>query len=112
MGVLESVSALRIFVRDLASARRFYGETLQLHETGIGDSWIAYEVSDFDIIIENVPPGDPEGDALVGRFLAVSFNVAGKIDDAYRRLSAKGVPFDGAPERQSWGGTLAFLRDP
>jgi catechol 2,3-dioxygenase-like lactoylglutathione lyase family enzyme len=112
MSLLDNISALRIFVRDLDSARRFYGGALELRETGTGTSWITFELGDVDIVVEAVPPDDPEGNALVGRFLAVSFSVGGKIDEAYRRLSAKGVPFEGAPERQNWGGTLAFARDP
>jgi uncharacterized glyoxalase superfamily protein PhnB len=29
-----------------------------------------------------------------------------------RELASKGVKLTGQPERQSWGGTLATLRDP
>src|SRR5215475_4001757 len=61
-------------------------------------------------IIEKVPPDDPEHD-LVGRLLAVSFAVD-DIDAAYRDLTAKGVSFPQPPEKQGWGGTLAFPRDP
>jgi catechol 2,3-dioxygenase-like lactoylglutathione lyase family enzyme len=61
--------------------------------------------------LEGVDPSDAEHRVLAGRLLAVSFGVR-DLAAAYRELSAAGVPFEGPPERQAWGGTLAFLRDP
>lgn len=48
---------------------------------------------------------------LVGRFTGVSFDTD-DIERAYRRLFALGVPFQGPPEKQDWGGSLAHFRDP
>ena len=51
-------------------------------------------------------------DALpVRALLAVSFEVD-DIEAVYRDLKAKGVAFPEPPEKQVWGGTLAFPRDP
>jgi uncharacterized glyoxalase superfamily protein PhnB len=58
-----------------------------------------------------VDPNDPETAALVGRFAGVSLQVPDVLA-AYELLLAKSVDFEGPPERQSWGGTLAHLRDP
>ena len=63
------------------------------------------------ILVEQVASDDAEGQGLVGRFLGVSF----RVDDAhsaYRRLKERGVDFVQAPEKQTWGGVLAFARDP
>jgi len=109
-GVLRSLSAVRIFVDDLERARRFYGDTLELRETSASSEWAVFDIDGKNLIIEKVPPDDPEHD-LVGRLLAVSFAVD-DIDAAYRHLTAKGVSFPEPPERQAWGGTLAFPRDP
>ena len=109
-GVLRSLSAVRIFVNDLDRARRFYGDVLELRETATAPEWAVFDIDGKNLIIEKVPPDDSEHD-LVGRLLAVSFAVD-DIDAAYRDLTAKGVSFPEPPERQSWGGTLAFPRDP
>ena len=109
-GVLRSLSAVRIFVDDLERARRFYGDVLELRERSATPEWAVFDIGGTDLILERVPPDDPEHD-LVGRFLAVSFEVD-DIDAAYRNLMAKGVSFPEPPEKQAWGGTPAFPRDP
>jgi lactoylglutathione lyase len=108
--VLRSLSAVRIFVNDLDRARRFYGDILELRETAAAPGWAMFDIDGKNLIIETVPQDDPEHD-LVGRLLAVSFEVD-DIDAAYRNLMAKGVLFPEPPEKQDWGGTLAFPRDP
>jgi lactoylglutathione lyase len=108
--VLRSVSAVRIFVGDIERARRFYRDVLELPETSATPQWALFDIDGKNLIIEAVAPDDPERD-LVGRFLAVSFEVE-DIDAAYRDLKAKGVAFPEPPEKQAWGGTLAFPRDP
>ena len=109
-GILKSLDAVRIFVDDLDRARRFYKDVLELREKSASPGWIVFDVDGKDVIVEAVAADDPERE-LVGRFLAVSFDVD-DIDRIYRDLVAKGVPFSEPPEKQAWGGTLAFPRDP
>jgi catechol 2,3-dioxygenase-like lactoylglutathione lyase family enzyme len=109
-GVLRSLNAARIFVDDLERARRFYGDVLELRETSAAPGWAVFDIDGKNLVVEKVPSDDPEH-GLVGRFLAVSFDVD-DIGAAYRDLTAKGVSFVEPPEKQVWGGTLAFLRDP
>jgi lactoylglutathione lyase len=109
-GILRSLSAARIFVGDLERARRFYKDVLELREAATTPDWAVFDIDGKHLIIEKVPPDDPEHN-LVGRFLAVSFDVD-DIDAAYRDLTAKGGSFAEPPAKQVWGGTLAFLRDP
>jgi lactoylglutathione lyase len=108
--ILKSLCAVRIFVDDLDRARRFYRDTLELPEKSVAADWAVFDVDGRDLILEAVAPDDPEW-ALVGRLLAVSFAV-NDIDDVYRNLVARGVPFPEPPEVQPWGGILAFPRDP
>jgi lactoylglutathione lyase len=119
--ILKSLSAVRIFVDDLDRARRFYRDVLELHEKpppfpprhageGREEAWAVFGLAGQEIILETVAHDDPEH-ALVGRLLAVSFAVD-DIDDVYRNLVARGVSFPEPPMMQSWGGTLAFPRDP
>ncbi len=109
-GILKSLGAVRIFVGDLDRARRFYKDVLGLREKSATPDWIVFDIEGKDVVIEAIAADDPERD-LVGRFLAVSFRVE-DVDSAYRMLTAKGVSFPQAPEKQAWGGTLAFPRDP
>jgi catechol 2,3-dioxygenase-like lactoylglutathione lyase family enzyme len=109
-GILQSVSTVRIFVDDIERARRFYRDVLELSETSATLEWAVFDLDGKDIIVEKVAADDPERD-LVGRFLAVSFNV-NDINATYHKFLAKGVSFPEPPERQMWGGTLAFPRDP
>jgi catechol 2,3-dioxygenase-like lactoylglutathione lyase family enzyme len=48
--------------------------------------------------------------AQVGRFVGVTFMVD-DIAEIHARLSGQGVEFTGKPEKQAWGGTLAYLKD-
>jgi catechol 2,3-dioxygenase-like lactoylglutathione lyase family enzyme len=109
-GILQSVSAVRIFVDDVERARHFYRDILELSEAWATPDCAMFDLDGKNVLLEKVAADDPEHD-LVGRFLAVSFNVD-DIDAAYRKLTAKGVSFSGPPERQGWGGTLAFPSDP
>jgi catechol 2,3-dioxygenase-like lactoylglutathione lyase family enzyme len=109
-GILKSLGAVRIFVDDLDRARRFYKDVLELQEKSASPDWIVFDIEGKDVIVEAVGADDPERE-LVGRFLAVSFDVD-DIDRAYHDLRAKGVLFDHPPKKQVWGGTLAFPRDP
>jgi lactoylglutathione lyase len=109
-GILQSVSAVRIFVDDIERARHFYRDVLELNETTATPGWALYDLDGKNIVVEKVAADDPERH-LVGRFLAVSFNVD-NVDATYRKLLAKGVSFPEPPERQGWGGTLAFFGDP
>ena len=111
MAILGAVQAVRIFVSDLDRARKFYSETLELEEQSVETTYVVYGLSGVDVVIEAAPPDNPEAEGLVGRLLAVSFQVD-DIVDAYRCLLERGVPFIQPPEVQPWGGTLAFFRDP
>jgi len=103
---------VRIFVDDFAKAFTFYGETL-----GLECSWnmsefgaAGFKVGEAELIVEAQPADSDDAD-LVGRFVGISLQVD-DIDATYRDLSGRGVPFNGPPEKQHWGGSLAHFRDP
>jgi catechol 2,3-dioxygenase-like lactoylglutathione lyase family enzyme len=109
------LAAVRLFVRDLDGAIAFYRDRLGLALNAHSQAW-GYAVFDggrgANVVVESVPPDAPDDEqALVGRFSGVGFEVA-DIAAEHARLVAAGVPFDGAPERQAWGGITATLRDP
>ena len=110
--IVRSVAAVRIFVTDLERARSFYRDSLELAEQSHDPASAVLDAGGVSVILEACPADDPECAGLVGRLLAVSFETAGDIDVVYRRLMDRGVTFAGPPEKQGWGGTLAFPRDP
>jgi len=103
---------VRVFVDDIDKAKSFYGRTLNLP--------INWEMDDLkavgfnigcELIVEEADPSSHEDHALVGRFVGVSLQVD-HIDDVYKTLTHKGVIFDGPPQTQAWGGSLAHFKDP
>jgi lactoylglutathione lyase len=108
------IASFRVFVRDLDRAAAFFQSLLQLRITTDGRAH-GYVVFDggagLNLVVESVPHDAPEDEqVLVGRFTGVSFAVD-DIAAEHARLMAAGVPFDGAPEAQPWGGVLATFRD-
>ena len=109
------IAGFRVFVRDLDRAAAFFQSLLQLRLTADGreQGYVVFDVgAGLNLVVESVPhdaPTDEQG--LVGRFTGVSFAVD-DIAAEHARLTAAGVPFDGAPQAQPWGGVLATFRDP
>jgi predicted enzyme related to lactoylglutathione lyase len=107
------LGAARIFVRDIVEAKRFYAERLGL-PVELSDEergFCMFDTGSTKLIVEALESDDEEGDTLVGRFTGLSFPVD-DIQSSHRQLTARGVQFSGAPERQYWGGWLATFRDP
>ncbi|MBK9243689.1 MAG: VOC family protein [Burkholderiales bacterium] len=108
------LAAARIFVDDLPAARHFYNSVLGLrllHDSS-EHGYLVLDAGGFDLVIEAVA-GDPGDDevGLVGRFTGLSLAVT-DLAETHTQLSAAGVRFRSAPERQSWGGWLATFADP
>lgn len=69
------ISGVRVFVRDLSEARRFYAELLDLalKHDGSQFGYCVFEAGGIDLIVEVVPSHAPaEDQALVGRFTGLS----------------------------------------
>ncbi|HEY2710089.1 MAG TPA: VOC family protein [Caulobacteraceae bacterium] len=110
---------MRIWVlkADFPASAEFYGETLGLKctwrsdEQGVATYELGYGPT---IVLEVSDPDDPEHQGrppLHGRFTGMTLEVA-DVEAAYQALMARGVSFMGAPERQYWGGVMAFFSDP
>lgn len=114
--LLQSVAHIRVFSMptEWASAAEFYRDVLDLEEiyTDPDHGVAVFECGgDLTLGLERVEADDPEEWETAARFTGISFRVA-DIARAYETLSARGVAFDGAPERMEWGGILAHFRDP
>jgi predicted enzyme related to lactoylglutathione lyase len=108
------LSTVRVFVRDLPQAKQFYAQRLglPLKVDGTTYGFCVFTAGSVELVVEIVPHGASQEDqALVGRFTGLSFSVP----DAHAKhleLSAAGVVFTGAPEKQLWGGVVATFQDP
>ena len=104
--------AIRVFVRNWPEACAFYRDTLGLEERFVSAElgWAEYDVGGSSLAVERVDPGDSDGTAMIGRMTGVSLRVD-DIETVYRELLDRGVHFDGPPEKQPWGGTLANFSD-
>jgi len=105
-----SLVVVRIFVRDFERALAFYTQTLAMPLAFAADGWAQLDTGAAQLALERVTPGDPEGEALTGRFVGVSLAVS-DVAAAYAQLRRRGVEFLAPPERTTWGGTLAHFRD-
>jgi catechol 2,3-dioxygenase-like lactoylglutathione lyase family enzyme len=109
-----NLNTARIFVRDIARARTFYGATLglRIRAGSVGDGYCVFDAGNCELVVESVAADAPaEDQALVGRFTGLSFLVP-SVHVTHQDLVGKGVHFTGPPERQFWGGTLATFSDP
>lgn len=106
---------VRVFVRDLDRAVRFYADTLGMKLSFRSDElgWAQFAVAGADVALE-LDRGEREDDGdedLVGRFAGFSLAVE-DIEKTYQTLRARGVEFLRPPEKMPWGGVLAHFRDP
>ena len=105
--------AVRIFVRKWEESCDFYRDKVKLPERFRNDDigWAEYDLGGPCIGVQYVDEEDEEGKDLVGRTVGVSLQVD-NIDESYKELKSRGVEFLAPPEKQEWGGTLAFFKDP
>lgn len=87
--MFENTNAIpNLAVRDVATARKFYGETLGLQETGsMGDEFVGYRTGDSDLFVYK------SEHAGTNQATAVSWQVE-DVDAAVTELRRKGVRFE------------------
>jgi predicted enzyme related to lactoylglutathione lyase len=105
--------AIRIFVTDWERALHFYTDVLEMSIGFRNDDmgWTEFDTGEAKLALERVDAEDADAAGLVGRFVGVSLRVD-DLDAAYSSLVGRGVDFLRPPEKQTWGGALAHLRDP
>jgi catechol 2,3-dioxygenase-like lactoylglutathione lyase family enzyme len=107
------IGFVTVFVTDFDKSLDFYTKPLGM-EIDYTDRkfWAQFKSGeDVSLAIQKCAPDYVEqGSKMAGRFVGVTLMVD-NIEDQYNRLGAKGVEFTGRPEKQSWGGILAHLKD-
>jgi len=73
--------------------------------------WAEYDLEGPCIGVQYVDEKDNEGEDLIGRTVGISLQVD-DMNASYKELQSQGVKFLGPPEKQEWGGSLAFFEDP
>ena len=102
-------ASVRIFVRDLPPAAKFYADVVGLQKS-LETPEVALFGTSPQIVIEAVA-ADEDDEGLVGRFTGVSF-ATDDADALYTDLTGKGVKMHGPPKRQPWGGIFVHADDP
>ena len=114
MGLTPSESFVILYHEDMAAARRFYEEILGLALREVTYEWfVGYWVSDkheMTLCISSSPEERAAWEAG-GKGVVVDL-VVPDVDEAYRHLVQRGVPFDQPPTDKPWGLRSASLRDP
>ncbi len=107
---MARIAYVNVFVRDLTHACDFYENVLgfvpQQRDTDHG--YAAFDAGPIRLGLAQVGDAQPE---LLGRHTGVGIDVD-DLEAEHARLSAAGVEFPMAPERQPWGGFMALVADP
>ena len=103
------IAAVRLFVEDIAAARSFYADLLELRPVSLEPAVLIFDAG--PLLIVEQADDEARAENLVARFAGVSFGVA-NIEALHAKLQASGCPIVGPPERQPWGGTLMHVKDP
>lgn len=103
--VSATLSHLFMLVRDLAVARRFWVEDIGLRVLQEENGYLQVGGEEgFQIGMEQGEPGPANATEICVR--------VPDVDEAYRRLAARGATVEGPPADQEWGARHAWLTDP
>ena len=103
----------RVFVRDIALARRFGAEALGLkpHAQDLARGWCVFNAGNCELVLRRCR-GRLRRAAGAGRARHRLVFLVPNLHVAHQDLKSRGVEFTAAPERQFWGGSVAGFRDP
>ncbi|MGO8969804.1 MAG: VOC family protein [Myxococcaceae bacterium] len=109
---MKKIKFISIPVRDQDKSLAFWTQKMGLQvatdqSMGPGQRWIELKVPGGQTGLALFTPEGHE--SRIGSFTGVSFE-SDDVEKEYRELSARGVEFAKAPEKQSWG-TSAIFKD-
>ena len=110
--MIKNIKFVNIPVRDQKRALSFYTEKLGF--TIITDQpfdekqrWIELRIPKAETRVTLFTPEGHEG--RIGSFTGISYQCE-DVQQTYKELSTRGVPFDGPPKQERWG-TFAMFKD-
>lgn len=113
----QGVSAITLFVEELAECKRFYEEAFGLPAAYEDDASAVYKFGELMVNLLSVSeaPGlirpAPVGGADAGRRFQLTIPVA-DVDALYAELTGRGVKFLNGPMDRPWGIRTAAFADP
>ena len=111
--MIKQIKFVSIPTRDQAAALAFWTEKMGLRITtdqqmGPGQRWIELAIPGAQTGIALFTPEGQED--RIGTFFNGSF-ACDDVEYSYKKLSERGVEFEGPPQKEPWG-TYAKFRDP
>ena len=115
-----AVNVITLGVRDLARAKRFYGEGLGWPIRAEDDDWVCFTLGDGDTVLALYPWDQLAEDATVpaegtgfrGVTLAYVVRSADGVDGALADAERAGADIVKPAQRASWGGYSGYFADP
>jgi catechol 2,3-dioxygenase-like lactoylglutathione lyase family enzyme len=114
---MQTISAITLFVEDLAECKRFYGAVFGLPVASQDDVSAVFTFGDLMVNLLSVTEAPeliepaPVGGADAGRRLQLTVPVD-DVDKVYAELTARGVSFLNGPMDRPWGIRTAAFADP
>jgi catechol 2,3-dioxygenase-like lactoylglutathione lyase family enzyme len=114
---MQTISAITLFVEDLAECKRFYGSVFGLPVANEDDASAVFIFGELMVNLLSVTEAPeliepaPVGGADAGRRLQLTVPVD-DVDKVYAELTARGVSFLNGPMDRPWGIRTAAFADP
>jgi len=105
-GLIKKVNNITFAVSNLKETINFYENILGLKKTGEWSTYVIFDVGGMELAFE------PEGKKGRKEDAPDVFLLVDDVDEAYKKLKAKGVKFATEPKDQYWGGRTAAFLDP
>ena len=112
--MISHVSTVGVYVSDQDRAKAFYTEKLGFEivrddPMQDGARWLEVTPPGAQThLVLYTPPGQQD---RIGSFANLVFT-SPDVHKSHAEMTARGVEFTQAPEKQYWGGTMAMLKDP
>lgn len=104
--LIKRINHITFAVSNLKETTNFYENILGLKKTGEWSNYVIFDVGGVELAFE------PEGKKGRKEGAPDIFMLVDDVDEAYKKLIAKGVRFATEPKDQYWGGRTAAFLDP
>ena len=113
--MITKIKLVTVLVSDIDAAHDFYANKLGLTvhtDAMIGDNrWLEFQPAGAETNLAVTKPWQEADKDKIGVMTGLAF-LTDNIDAAYEKMTAAGVHFTQAPERQPWGDAAALFADP
>jgi catechol 2,3-dioxygenase-like lactoylglutathione lyase family enzyme len=113
----NKIMAVALIVSDLEKSIDFYQNKLELKIKTKEDSFADFETNGTTLaLLEEKTAQDLAGDkvasnASMARPLILAWDAVENVDEVYKEMTGKGVPFSAEPKTMDWGQRVAYFSD-